>query len=551
MATKNTYELLQTDVLIIGAGGAGLRAAIEAKKQKATTLIVTKEYLGGAHTSMAMGGLNVAIKKPATPKQHYQDTINGGWHINNYKMAKIFSKEMPDRIYDLEKYGVKFDKLPDGTFYTWAGGKQSAPLNLCAGDYTGREMIQGLISEIKRLRIPYLDDYFVTRLFTKGKTVVGAFLMDIKTGKYKVVNAKTTIVATGGAGMMYLINTNAPSNTAEGYAWALEVGASLVDMEMVQFHPTGIAYPPQKKGRLITEKVRGHNGILTNSKGERFMQRYQPKLMELAGRDEVSRAIYQEVEEGRGTKNGGVYLDVRHWKKGDVERLIPDVFEEHKEMGIDIRKEVMEVSPSMHHMMGGININEWGETNVKGLFAAGEVTRNVHGANRLGGNSLAEGQVFGRRVGIKAAKSAKKQKVIPITDSMIDNEVKRLSVYLNRKKGIDAKKLIHQLQKTMWNNVGLIRDKKRLKTAYKNIKQLETKTKKLVAQNKRELQTCLELECMIKTAHAIVIAAILRKESRGAHYRTDYPKMDPKWEKNIVVYKKNGRFKTRVVPVVK
>lgn len=551
MATKNTYELLQTDVLIIGAGGAGLRAAIEAKKQGAAALIVTKEYLGGAHTSMAMGGLNVAIKSPATPKQHFEDTINGGWHINNYKMAKIFSKEMPDRIYDLESYGVRFDKLPDGSFYTWAGGKQSAPLNLCAGDYTGREIIQGLISEIKRLKIPCLDDYFVTRLFTKEKTVIGAFLMDIKTGKYKIVNARSTIVATGGAGVMYLVNTNAPSNTAEGYAWAIKVGASLVDMEMIQFHPTGIAYPPEKKGRLITEKVRGHNGILTNSKGERFMQRFQPKLMELAGRDEVSRAIYQEIEEGRGTKNGGVYLDVRHWKKGDVERLIPDVFEEHKKMGIDIRKEVMEVSPSMHHMMGGININEWGETNVKGLFAAGEVTRNVHGANRLGGNSLAEGQVFGRRVGIRAAKSAKRQKIIPITNVMIENEIKRLNVYLNRKKGIDAKYLTRQLQTTMWNNVGLIRDKNRLKTAYKNIKQLETKTKKLVAQNKKELQMCLELECMIKTAHAIVIAALLRKESRGAHYRTDYPKMDPKWEKNIVVYQKNGRFKTRVVPVVK
>lgn len=551
MATKNTYELLQTDVLIIGAGGAGLRAAIETIKKGVDILIVTKEYLGGAHTSMAMGGLNVAIKKPATPKQHYQDTINGGWRINNYKMAKIFSKEMPDRIYDLEGYGVKFDKLPDGSFYTWAGGKQSAPLNLCAGDYTGREMIQGLIREIKRLRIPYLDDYFVTKLFTKEKTVIGAFLIDIKTGKYKIVNSKATIVATGGGGMMYLINTNAPSNTGEGYAWAFAVGAELVDMEMVQFHPTGIAYPPQKKGRLITEKVRGHNGILTNSKGERFMQRYQPKLMELAGRDEVSRAIYREIEEGRGTKNGGVYLDVRHWKKGDVERLIPDVFEEHKEIGIDIRKQLMEVSPSMHHMMGGININEWGETNVKGLFAAGEVTRNVHGANRLGGNSLAEGQVFGRRAGIRAAKSAKRQKTISITNVVIENEIKRLNSYLNRKKGIDAKKLTHQLQTTMWNNVGLIRDKKRLKTAYKNIKQLETKTKQLVAQDKKELQMCLELECMIKTAHAIVIAALLRKESRGAHYRTDYPKIDPKWEKNIVVYQKKGRFKTRVVPVVK
>src|SRR3989344_2116203 len=550
MVTQNTYELLQTDVLIIGAGGAGLRAAIEAKKQGATTLIVTKEYLGGAHTSMAMGGLNVAIKNPATSKQHYQDTINGGWHINNYKMAKIFSKEMPDRIYDLESYGVRFDKLPDGTFYTWAGGKQSAPLNLCAGDYTGREMIQGLIREIKRLRIPYLDDYFVTTLFTKEKKVIGVSLMNIKSGKYKMVNAKSTIVATGGGGMMYLINTNAPSNTAEGYAWAIEVGAILVDMEMIQFHPTGIAYPPQKKGRLITEKVRGHNGILTNSKGERFMQRYQPKLMELAGRDEVSRAIYQEIEEGRGTKNGGVYLDVRHWKKGDVQRLIPDVFKEHKEIGIDIRKKVMEVSPSMHHMMGGININEWGETNIKGLFAVGEVTRNIHGANRLGGNSIAEGQVFGRRAGIRAAKTVKKEKTTPISQDIIDTEIQRLNGFLQRKTGRSVQQLTQQLQKVMWHNVGLIRDEKRLKNALTEIKQLKKEVKQLIAHDKKELQAALELINIVDVAETIVIGALLRKESRGAHYRTDYPERNPKWEKNIEVSLKNGKLATHIVPVV-
>ncbi len=548
---ENSYQTITTDVLVIGAGGAGLRAAIEAKVQGADVLIITKEYMGGAHTSMAMGGLNAAVKLPATPQQHYQDTINGGWGINNHKLVKIFAEEMPERIYDLERYGVKFDKLPDGTFYTWAGGKQSAPLNVCAGDYTGREMINGLIKEVKHLKIPYLDDYFVTKLFTKNKQVIGAFLMDIKRGGYKVVNAKATIIATGGGGMMYMINTNAPSNTGEGYAWALNVGSQLVDMEMVQFHPTGIAAPKEKRGRLITEKVRGHGGMLINTKGERFMQRYQPKRMELAGRDEVARAIYQEVEEGRGTKNGGVYLDVRHWKKGDVEKLIPDVFAEHNEVGIDIRKQMMEVYPSMHHMMGGININEWGETNVKGLFAVGEVTRNIHGANRLGGNSIAEGQVFGRRAGIRAAKTAKKEKLTTISSKMINDELKRLTSYIKRQKGKDVQKLTHQLQALMWHNVGLIRDEKKLKKAEKELKRLQKETKQLVAKNKKELQACLELELMIEVAETIIIAAILRKESRGGHYRTDYPEMNPKWEKNIMVIKKNGKLVTRTIPVVK
>lgn len=552
----NTYKTLQTDVLVIGAGGAGLRSAIEAKNRGAKVLIVSKEYLGGAHTSMAMGGLNVAIKKPATAKQHYQDTINGGWGINNYKMVKIFTQEMPERIYDLESYGVKFDRLPDGSYYTWAGGKQSAPLNLCAGDYTGREMINGLVKEIKRLKIPYLQDYFVTRLFTKQRRVIGAFLIDLKTGNYSVVEAKVTIVATGGAGMMYLVNTNAPSNTGEGYAWALDVDAKLIDMEMVQFHPTGMAYK-ERKGKLITEKVRGHGGILKNKHGERFMFRYQPKRLELAGRDEVARAIYQEVKEGRGTKNNGVYLDITHWEKGKAEKIIPDVFADHMEIGIDIRKQMMEVYPSMHHMMGGIDITLWGETNIPGLFAVGEVTRNIHGANRLGGNSLAEGQVFGRRAGIKAAHyvilnlKGEESRSFAIAQDDILHEIKRLEQFRKQKSGLDVKKLTLKLQTVMWENVGLIRDEKKLKLALKEIKKLQKDAHKTTAKNKEELQMCLELQEMLKVAETVVVCAILRKESRGAHYRTDYPQMDPKWEKNIMVYKKNGEMKTKVVPVIK
>lgn len=550
MAKNSKPQIINTDVLIIGAGGAGLRAAIEATKNGAGVLVIAKEKMGMAHTRMAMGGLNVAVKAPATPEQHYKDTIEGGWKINNYKLAKIFSEEMPDRIYDLESYGVKFDKLPDGSFYTWAGGKQTAPLNLCAGDYTGREMINGLVSETNKLHIPYLDNHFVTKLFIKGKKVIGAYVIDLQTGEQKIIQAKATIIAAGGAGMMYLITTNEPTNTGEGYAWALDAGAELVDMEMVQIHPTGMA-DPRRKGKLITEKVRGHFGILKNTKGERFMLKYQPERKELAGRDEVSRAIFQEVAEGRGTKNGGVYLDITDWEEEKAEKVIPEVLHNFQEIGIDIRKEMMEVTPSMHHMMGGINIDEWGRTKIKGLYAVGEVTRNIHGANRLGGNSLAEGQVFGRRVGIETAKAVKKEKLTPIPAASIAAEIKRIHAILQKKKGASAHDIAMTLKITMWNDVGLIRDAKTLTRALKVIKNLQTQAKQVEAHDTAELREALETQEMLKTAEAVVIAALVRKESRGAHFRTDYPKMDPKWVKNIVVYRtSSGTLKTKVVPTV-
>src|SRR6266581_4504834 len=547
-----TVEKIDTDILIIGSGGSGLRAAIAATEKGARVLVVAKEFLKDAHTGWAMGGLNVAIKAPATSQMHFEDTINGGWFINNYKLARIFAEEMPDRIRDLERYGVKFDRLPDGSYFTWAGGKQSAPLNLCAGDYTGREMMQGLLAEIDRLAIPYLEYHYVTKLIKQSGRVVGAFLIDVKSGEYKIVQAKATIVATGGGGNMYQINTNAPSNTGEGYAWASDMGAELVDMEMIQFHPTGMAFPPEKRGTLVTEKVRGNGGILKNSLGERFMERYQPQRLELAGRDEVTKAIYQEIQEGRGTEHAAVYLDITHWEEGKAEKLVPDVFAAHMEVGIDVRKQMMEVTPSMHHMMGGYAINEWGETNVDGLYAVGEVTTSVHGANRLGGNSLAEGQVFGRRAGMHAAEYVKGSRSPEITQSAIDTEIQRIESLLTKKTGAKAADMLSSIKAVMWNNVGIIRDEEKLTAAYQEIKRLQDEAQLLVAEDKSQLQACLEIQDMLKTAEVIVLAALERKESRGAHYRSDYPQLAPAWEKNIRIYKdKAGKLVTRIIPPVK
>ena len=552
MPSNATVEKIETDILIIGSGGSGLRAAIEASERGVKVLLVAKEFLKDAHTGWAMGGLNVAMKAPATPQLHFEDTINGGWYINNYKLARIFSQEMPDRIHDLENYGVKFDRLPDGSYFTWAGGKQSAPLNLCAGDYTGREMMQGLLAEVERLHIPYLEYHYVAKLLKQGDRVVGAFLIDNKTGAYKIVQAKETIVATGGGGNMYKINTNAPSNTGEGYAWALDVGAELVDMEMVQFHPTGMAYPPEVRGILVTEKVRGNGGILKNKDGERFMQRYQPQRLELAGRDEVTRAIYQEIEEGRGTEHSAVYLDVTHWEEGKAERLVPDVFAAHMDVGIDIRQQMMEITPSMHHMMGGYAINEWGETNVKGLFAVGEVTTSVHGANRLGGNSLAEGQVFGRRAGIRSAEYVKSDQAVQIDPQLIEAEVRSVEAFLQRKTGPKPAEMLQRIKAVMWNDVGIIRDAERLHSALQEIRHLRTEAQNLVAEDHQELQSSLEIQDMLKTAEVIILAALERKESRGAHFRADYPKMDPAWEQNIRIHQdQDGKLVIRVTPPVK
>lgn len=547
-----TIERIDTDVLIIGSGGAGLRAAVAATEAGAKVLVVAKEKLQDAHTGWAMGGINVAIKAPASPETHFQDTINGGWRINNYKLARIFAEEMPDRIHDLERYGVQFDRLPDGTYFTWAGGKHSAPLNLCAGDYTGREMMRGLLLKVHRLNIPFLENYYVAQLIKQDEQVVGAFVINNTTGQYKVVQASATIVATGGGGKMYRINTNAPSNTGEGYAWGLDVGAILVNMELVQFHPTGMAYPPEKRGILVTEKVRGNGGILKNRLGERFMQRYQPQRLELAGRDEVTRAIYQEIQEGRGTEHGGVYLDVTHWEEDKAEKIVPDVFAEHMGVGIDIRKQMMEISPSMHHMMGGYDITEWGETNVDGLFACGEVTRSIHGANRLGGNSVAEGQVFGRRAGLRASESVRHGKRPEISQQIIDESVKDIEAFLKRQSGIKTAEILTRIKDVMWQDVGIIRDAEKLQRAQHEITALKQEANSLYAQNIQELQSCLEIRDMLKVAEIITLAALKREEDRGAHYRSDYPQMDPAWEKNIRVYReKDGKLVTEVVMPVK
>ncbi len=526
-----------------------MRAAIEASSEKVKIAIISKEPFGRAHTEKAMGGLNVAIKAPATPKQHYDDTIKGGALINNQVLVDIFTREMPDRIYDLESYGVRFDRLPDGTFYTWAGGKQSAPLNLCVGDYTGREIMKGLAREIKRRKVPFYSNYYVTKIFTSHGKAAGAFAYDTAHKEFTLFKAKAVVLSSGGAGQLYLVTSNEPSNTGEGYAYAYDIGAKLVDMEMIQFHPTGMVFPPSVRGSLITEKVRGHKGTLWNSKNERFMKKYQPERLELAGRDEVTRAIYTEIKEGRGTQNGGVWLDVTHLSRQEIIKLIPDVQEKYRKIGVDIAKERMEITPTMHHVMGGVKINEWGESTVAGFFSCGEVAGGVHGANRLGGNSLAELQVFGRRCGLRAAWYIKSQKFPDIPKSKVNSEYNRIQKLLNKPNGASFEELMSKLKQTMWDFVGIVRNKNSLVKAKRVVEDLQKKANNLKA-TLDTLQSTLETQEMLVVAKIIIHAALERKESRGAHFRSDYPKIKSEWQKNIVVYKEKGKLQIKKVPVV-
>ncbi|MBI5126994.1 FAD-binding protein [Candidatus Roizmanbacteria bacterium] len=549
------YKTIKTDILVIGAGGAGIRAAIEAKISGLNTILLGKEVLGCAHTGMAMGGMNAAMVRPATPEFHAQITIEGGYFINNYKMVRVFAEEMPARIHDLESYGVIFDRLDNGEFYTWAGPKQKFPLNVCVGDYTGREMMQGLVDEARKLKIKYTDEFFVSKLLTVKERVVGAIGINIRNAETVVFQAKSVVLASGGAGRMYRVTTNAASNTGDGYAMALGAGAELIDMEMVQFHPTGMANTPSTLGVLVTEKTRAHGGILRNRKGERFMSKYYPKEMELAKRDEVSRSIYTEVALGLGTKNNAVYLHVDHWSKEKILEIIPDVYEQYKNTGVDISKEPMEIYPSMHHMMGGIKINEWGETIVPGLYATGEVAGGVHGANRLGGNSIAEGQVFGRRAGIAAAKFAKKNKFITLPKDKIKKEQQRIFSFVYRKFGVVPHTVEDKLKKVMWDKVGIFRDEKKLQQAKKEVAKLKKEARKMktrttLKERNRDLQDCLEIENMLVTAESVIEAAILRKESRGAHSRTDFPKTLEEWRKNIVVKNDNNKIVIEAISVI-
>src|SRR5215213_1302546 len=458
------FENHEYDVLIVGAGGAGLRAAIAASAAGARVGLVTKSLLGKAHTVMAEGGIAAALGNvdPADNWQvHFCDTMRGGQLINDWRMAELFAKEAPDRVYELERWGALFDRTPEGKIMQRPFGAHTWRRLCHVGDRTGLELIRTLQERGVHQGLDVHMEVTLTRLLKDGERIAGAFGYRRENGRFIVFRAKAIVLATGGWGRVYKVTSNSWECTGDGVAMAYEAGAELVDMEMMQFHPTGMVWPPGARGILVTEGVRGEGGVLRNADGERYMERYDPDKMELSTRDVVARANYTEVQEGRGTPHGGVYLDITHLGYDNIMKKLPTMYEQFLKLAdIDISREPMEVFPTVHYNMGGIKVEpENCATNVPGLFAAGEAAGGLHGANRLGGNSLGDLLVFGRRAGVGAAEYLE-QSVhgTEVEEEEIRGEIRRMLEPLEKSQGDESPYLLQQeLQEVMMEHANLMR----------------------------------------------------------------------------------------------
>ena len=543
------FETHEHDVLIIGAGGAGLRAAVEALAQGANVGIVCKSLLGKAHTVMAEGGIAAAMANVDAAddwRTHFGDTMRGGKFLNNWRMAQIHAQEAPDRVRELEQWGALFDRTDDGRILQRAFGGHSFKRLCHVGDRTGLEMIRTLQDRGVQMGIDVYMECTVTRLLTDNGRVSGAFGYWRENGRFVVFKAKSIVLATGGIGKAWPITSNSWEYTGDGMALAYEAGAELMDMEFVQFHPTGMVWPPGVQGLLVTEAVRGEGGILRNKNGERFMERYDPKRMELSTRDVVARAIYTEVKEGRGTEHGGAFLDISHQPAEYVKRKLPSMYHQFLELAdVDITKGPMEVGPTCHYMMGGVRVEaETAATTVPGLFAAGEVAAGLHGANRLGGNSLSDLLVFGRRAGLAAAEYSKNQTAASVNAAQIAEAEREALAPFERNTNENPYMLHGDLQQTMQSLVGIFRTEADLQSALGKLAQLGERAKTLSIPGSRMFNPgwhlCADLKSMLTISEAVTRCALARKESRGAHSRIDFPSYDPNWGKQNNIISRRG-----------
>jgi succinate dehydrogenase / fumarate reductase flavoprotein subunit len=556
---STSYEIREHDVLIIGAGGAGLRAAIEALAQGASVGVVCKSLLGKAHTVMAEGGIAAAMANVDAAdgwKPHFRDTMRGGKFLNNWRMAQLHAQEAPDRVRELEQWGALFDRTDNGAILQRAFGGHTYKRLCHVGDRTGLEMIRTLQDRGVHLGFDCYMECTVTRLLTDGGRVAGAFAYWRENGRFIVFKAKSIVIATGGIGKAWPVTSNSWEYTGDGMTLAYEAGAELMDMEFVQFHPTGMVWPPGVQGLLVTEAVRGEGGILRNKLGERFMEKYDPKRMELSTRDVVARSIYTEVKEGRGTEHGGAYLDISHKPAEYVKKKLPSMYHQFKELAdVDITKGPMEVGPTCHYMMGGIRVDaETAQSTVPGLFAAGEAAAGLHGSNRLGGNSLSDLLVFGRRAGLAAAQHAKQVSTPGLVISQIEEAERELLAPFSNAASESPYAIQRDLQKVMQSLVGIFRTEEDLKKAFAELEELKARAAKASVEGSRLFNPgwhlARELKSMLTVSEAVALSALARTESRGAHSRIDYPNYDPVWEKkhNIIV-NEGGRMKRRESPV--
>lgn len=574
------------DVVIIGAGGAGIRAAIESSAAGARTALICKSLFGKAHTVMAEGGIAAAmgnVWKEDNWQVHFRDTMRGGKLLGNWRMAQIHAQEAPDRVLELEEWGAMFDRTPEGLILQRDfGGHRYARL-AHVGDRTGLEMIRTLQQHAVHRGIDVFMEVTLQRLLVDGGRVSGAFGYRRQTGELVAFRAKAVVLATGGVGKAWKITSNSWEYTGDGIAMALDVGAELIDMEMIQFHPTGMVWPPSVRGLLVTEGVRGDGGTLRNSTGKRFMFDYIPDFFkaetaeteqeadawyvdkknrrtpDLLPRDEVARAINSEVKAGRGSPHGGVFLDIASRRSAAVIRKgLPSMYQQFMELaGVDITKVAMEVGPTCHYIMGGVRVAaDTAATTVPGLFAAGEVAAGLHGANRLGGNSLSDLLVFGRRAGKHAAEYANGLSAHPTIDPVqLDSAALTMLRPFAAAAGENPYAIHADLQDTMQSLVGIIRTDAELRSALNKIEELNARLEKVRVEGGRAYNPgwnlALDLHSMLEVAEVTTRSALLRTESRGGHTREDFPKTDAAWgKKNIVTTKRAGAMVQRTDPLL-
>jgi len=566
------YETHEYDVIVIGAGGAGLRAAIEASAQGVRTALICKSLLGKAHTVMAEGGIAAALGNvyPEDNWQvHFRDTMRGGKMLNNWRMAQLHAQEAPARVVELEAWGALFDRTKDGRILQRDfGGHRYARL-AHVGDRTGLEMIRTLQQHAVHKGLDVFMECTIIRLLKDGERACGAFGYWRETGRFAVFKAKAVVLATGGIGKAWKITSNSWEYTGDGHALAYGVGADLIDMEFVQFHPTGMVWPPSVRGILVTEGVRGDGGTLKNALGERFMFKYIPEFFraetaeteaeadgwytdkkknrrtpDLLPRDEVARAIVAEIKAGRGSPHGGVFLDIASRRDPEtIKRRLPSMYHQFKELAdVDITRQPMEVGPTCHYAMGGVRVDaDTTAATVPGLFAAGEVAGGMHGANRLGGNSLSDLVVFGRRAGLYAAEYAKRFAGSFTVDAGQLGAIARECLEPFERGGDENPYTIHQdLQECMQILVGIIRNEGELKKALEELAVLRERKRRVRVDGNRQYNPgwhlAMDLHSMLTVSEAVARAALERKESRGAHTREDHPRMDPRFGSvNVVV----------------
>ena len=554
-------EQLTTDVLILGTGGAGLMAALHARWRDpgVSITLVSKGLLGKSGcTRMVQGGYNVVLNPKDSVQAHFEDTVKGGAFINDQELAWTLVNDAPRVVLELEnKIGCLFDRSPDGHLHQKAFAGQTFDRTVHKGDLTGIEIMARLRDQVLHADIRCLEETRGLELLTSkdGKRVTGAVLLDIRRGTYITVRSKAVILATGAGPLMYQRAACAQEKTSDGTAMAFRAGANLMDMEMVQFHPTGLVVPGSRlNGALLEEGLRGAGAHLFNGEGERYMQRYDPERMERSTRDRVSRAGYMEITAGRGTKDGGLWIDVSHLGAEFVESNFTGMRERCLRIGFDLARERVEVCPTAHFNMGGVRINRDGFTNLTGLFAAGEDAGGVHGANRLGGNGVAESTVFGARVGDVVVQWVKDADLAEIDPAQIEQAQKEADAFLGRDGGENAFALREELGKVMWDRAGIVRDGKKLKQALEEIATLKERAAKIASKGGRAFnlgwQQALDVRNLLAASELIARSALAREESRGAHYREDFPDTDnANWLKNIYMARDGAGIKLWTEPV--